>query len=168
MRYDGAGWRRIQGKCPHKIRIVRSFEDDVPSIADSADVDESAVVIGDVVIEEEASVWPNTTLRGDNGQIVVGEQVNVQDNAIVHEGMTLGPRRTLGHGAIVHAATVGKGAIVAAGSVVTEGTTVESGTLAAGSPAEPKTEVDPSETARTADVYVDLVERHATNSERVN
>lgn len=165
--------------------MLRSFDGMEPQVADSAYVDETAVVIGDVVIEAEASVWPNTTLRGDHGRIVVGDGANVQDNAVLHENATLEPFATVGHSAIVHDATVGERglvgmnavvlddahvgerAVVAAGSVVTEGTDVPPATLVAGSPAEPKTDLDDPRLEATADRYVELSRRHAATSERL-
>lgn len=165
--------------------MLRSFDGTEPQVADSAYVDETAVVIGDVVVEEDASIWPNTTVRGDNGRIVVGEGANVQDNAVLHEATTLEPYTTVGHSAIVHDATVaesalvgmnavvlddahvGDGAVVAAGSVVTEGQEVPPSTLVAGSPAEPKTKnvgFDPRESAVG---YVSRATRHAETSERL-
>jgi carbonic anhydrase/acetyltransferase-like protein (isoleucine patch superfamily) len=166
--------------------MLRSFDGDEPRIADSAYVDETAVVIGDVVVESDASVWPNTTLRGDHGRIVVGEAANVQDNAVLHEDAELKPRATVGHSAIVHDATVGEGAlvgmnavvldgaqigagaVVAAGSVVTEGTDVPPSTLVAGAPAERKAEVDDPRLEATADRYVELSTRHAETSEQLD
>ncbi|SFC55984.1 Carbonic anhydrase or acetyltransferase, isoleucine patch superfamily [Halobiforma haloterrestris] len=166
--------------------MLRSFEGSEPDVADSARVDETAVVIGDVVLEADASVWPNATLRGDHGRIVVGEGANVQDNAVLHEDAELEPYATVGHSAIVHDATVGEralvgmnavvldgarvgeGAVVAAGSVVTEGTEVPPSTLVAGSPAEPKTEVDDPRLEATADRYVELATRHEEGSERLD
>ncbi|WP_247002139.1 gamma carbonic anhydrase family protein [Halosolutus gelatinilyticus] len=164
----------------------RSFDGTEPQVADSAYVDAAAVVIGDVRIEADASVWPNATLRGDHGTIVVGEGANVQDNAVLHEDAELKPHATVGHGAIVHDATVaeralvgmnavvldgahvGEGAVVAAGSVVAEGTDVPRSTLVAGAPAEPKAEVDDPRLAATADRYVDLSARYRETSERLD
>lgn len=166
--------------------MLRSFDGTEPQVADSAYVDEAAVVIGDVLVEAEASVWPNTTLRGDHGRIVVGEGANVQDNAVLHEDATLESYATVGHSAIVHDATVGEralvgmnatvldgarvgeGAVVAAGSVVTEGTEVPPSTLVAGAPAEPKTEIDDPHLEATADRYVELSRRYAESSERLD
>ncbi len=166
--------------------MLRSFDGIEPQVADSAYVDDAAVVIGDVVIEEEASVWPNVTIRGDHGRIVVGEGANVQDNAVLHEDAELAPYSTVGHSAIVHAATVderalvgmnavvlddarvGEGAVVAAGSVVTEGTEVPESTLVTGTPAEPKTEIEDADLRATADRYVELSAEHAENSERLD
>ncbi|AXR78955.1 gamma carbonic anhydrase family protein [Natrarchaeobaculum sulfurireducens] len=165
--------------------MLRSFDGREPQIADSAYVDEAAVVIGDVIVEADASVWPNVTLRGDHGTITVGEGANVQDNAVCHESAVLEPYSTVGHSAIVHDATVGEralvgmnavvldgarvgdGAVVAAGSVVTEGTDVPPKTLVAGAPAEPKTEVDDPRLETTADRYVELSRRYAETSRRL-
>ncbi|RQG98107.1 gamma carbonic anhydrase family protein [Natrarchaeobius chitinivorans] len=166
--------------------MIRSFDGNEPRIADSAYVDEAAVVIGDVVVEDGASVWPNTTLRGDHGTIVVGERANVQDNAVLHDAAVLEAETTVGHSAIVHAATVaegalvgmnavvlddahvGEGAVVAAGSVVTEGTEVPPSTLVAGTPAEPKGEIDDPRLEETADGYAELATRYAETSERLD
>ncbi|ELY89995.1 gamma carbonic anhydrase family protein [Natrialba taiwanensis] len=166
--------------------MLRSFNGAAPRVADSAYVDETAVVIGDVVIEADASIWPNTTLRGDHGTIVVGERANVQDNAVLHEAAELKSAATVGHSAIVHDATVaegaligmnavvlddahvGEGAVVAAGSVVTEGTEIPPATLVAGTPAEPKGDVDDPELAATADHYATLARQYADTAERID
>lgn len=166
--------------------MLRSINGTEPQVADSAYVDPAAVVIGDVVIEDDASVWPNTTLRGDHGRIVVGEGANVQDNAVLHEEAELEPYSTVGHSAIVHDATVaeralvgmnavvldgahvGEEAVVAAGSVVTEDTAVPPSTLVTGAPAEPKAEIDDPDLKATADRYVELSKEYAETSERLD
>lgn len=163
--------------------MIRSFEGTVPEIADSAYVDESAVVIGDVVLEEEASVWPGAVLRGDHGTVTLREGANVQDNATLHEGVELGPFTTVGHNAIVHAAetgerslvgmgaivldgaVIGEEAVVAANSTVTEGTAVPARTLVAGAPAEVVKELDDAGFAAAADHYVENARAHAERSE---
>ncbi|WP_254543574.1 gamma carbonic anhydrase family protein [Halomarina pelagica] len=165
--------------------VVRSFDGTEPTIHETARVDETAVVIGEVTIEADASVWPNVTLRGDSGGIVVREGANVQDNAVCHEGTEIGPSATIGHTAIVHAATVGERAmvgmgaivldgatvgdraLVAAGAVVTEDTEVPPDTLVAGTPAEVIKEVEDSPWAHAGDHYVELATRHAETSERL-
>ncbi len=162
--------------------MIRSFDGTVPDIADSAYIDESAVVIGDVRIEADASVWPGAVLRGDHGSITLREGANVQDNATLHEGSGIGPFTTIGHNAIVHAATtgersmvgmgaivlddatVGEEALVAANSVVTEGTEVPDSTLVAGTPAEVVKEVEDS-VWTAADRYVERAREHAEGSE---
>ena len=165
--------------------VIRSFEGTTPTIHESARVDETAVVIGDVTIEAEASVWPNVTLRGDSGAIVLREGANVQDNAVCHEGCEIGPGATVGHTAIVHAATIGERAmvgmsatvldgahvgaesLVAAGSVVTEDMEIPSGTLVAGVPAEVRKDVENSPWIYAGAHYVELAKRHDESSERV-
>lgn len=171
---------------PPRLRpgdMIRSFEGAVPEIAESAYVDGSAVVIGDVVLEPETSVWPGAVLRGDHGRITLREGANVQDNATLHEGTEIGPSTTVGHNAIVHAAEtgersmvgmgaivldgaiIGEEAIVAANSVVTEGTAVPARTLVAGAPAEPVKELDDTGFAAAADRYVENARRHGESSE---
>ena len=163
--------------------MIRAFDGTEPTIADSAYVDQAATVIGDVTIEAEASVWPGAVLRGDHGEIVLREGANVQDNATLHEGVEIGPRATVGHNAIVHAATVGERAMVGMGaivldhaeigteslvganSLVTEGTTVPDSVLVAGTPAEVVKEVENSPWIHAGDRYVELANEHAATDE---
>ena len=163
--------------------MIRSFDGHEPEIDDSAYVDESAVVIGEVTIEADASVWPGAVLRGDHGEIVLREGANVQDNATLHEGGEVGPYATIGHNAIVHSATVGErcmigmgaivldnsvigdGSLVGANSVVTEGTEVPESSLALGTPAEVIKEVEDSYWHEAGDRYVELSKIHAETSE---
>lgn len=165
--------------------MIRSFEGTEPEIHEDAYVDPAAVVVGDVTLEADASVWPNTTLRGDHGSIVLREGANVQDNAVLHEGAEIGPYATVGHTAIVHNAevaeralvgmgatvldrsTVGEYAMVGANSLVTEGSEIEPQTLYAGTPAEKIKDVEESPWAYAGDQYVTLAEKHAENSERI-
>lgn len=128
-----------------------------PNVHPSAFVAPTAVLIGDVEIGAEASIWFGAVLRGDNGPIRVGARTSVQDNAVLHvtEGgaTLLGEDVTVGHGAIaedcnvgngaligsnatlLNGCSVGAGALVAAGSVVAQGTAIPSQVLAAGAPA---------------------------------
>ena len=165
--------------------MLRSFDGTEPDIHDSAYVDPAAVVIGDVTLEAEASVWPNVTLRGDHGPIVLEEGANVQDNAVIHEGARVGPYATVGHTAIVHNAevrerglvgmgatvldrsVVGERAMVGANSLVAEDTDVEPNTLYAGTPAEKVKEVEDSPWAYAGDRYVQLSREHMEGSEPV-
>lgn len=167
--------------------VIRTFEGTSPSIHETAYIDETAVVIGDVEIGPEASLWPNTTIRGDRGGITIREGTNIQDNSVMHEGGEIGPYASVGHCGIVHAATVderaligmnavvldgakvGEAAIVAAGSVVTEGTDVPPRTLVAGTPAEPIKDLEgDSPWLATADHYTELSTRHAKASDRLD
>ncbi|MBA1146703.1 gamma carbonic anhydrase family protein [Ectothiorhodospiraceae bacterium WFHF3C12] len=118
--------------------MIRRFEQYTPSIADSAYVDESAVVIGDVALAEDVSIWPAAVLRGDVNYIRVGARSNVQDGTVVHvthagpytpEGgipTVIGEDVTIGHKAIIHACTLGDRILIGMGATVMDGATVES------------------------------------------
>ena len=82
---------------------------------------EGACVVGDVTLGKGVSVWYNAVLRGDEGAIVVGENTNIQDGAIMHEETKVGAGCTIGHNAIVHACTVGDNVLIGMGSIVMDG-----------------------------------------------
>jgi len=145
------------------------FEDKEPRVAPDAFVAPTAVLIGDVVVEEGASVWFGAVLRGDFNRIVVGSGTSVQDNCVIHTNedlpTTIGSNVTVGHlsllegceiedgaligmGSIVlNRARVGRRAMLAAGSVVKEGGEVPDEVLAAGVPAQVKKELGGSSSA---------------------
>ena len=105
--------------------MIEPFEDIWPVIHKTAFVAGSADLIGRVTIGEEASVWYNTTLRGDIHEVVVGPRSNVQDNAVLHvesdRGCYLGELVTVGHGAIIHACTVKDEVLVGMGATILDG-----------------------------------------------
>lgn len=110
------------------------FQGKSPQIDPEAYVHHSAVIIGDVEVGAESSVWPNATLRGDDGPIRVGSQTSIQDNAVVHmtEGRshtTIGSRVTIGHGAIIHGCTIEDGCLIGMGSIVLDNAVVERGAI---------------------------------------
>jgi len=118
----------------------------------------AAVVIGDVTLGDESSVWYHAVLRGDINRIVIGHHTNIQDNAVIHladdYACRLGNYVTVGHSAIVHACTVGdevlvgmgavildgavigKQSIIGAGALVTQGSRIPAGSLVLGAPAK--------------------------------
>src|SRR5215216_1311025 len=142
------------------------FEDKRPLVADDAFIAPTAVLIGDVVVEEGASVWFGAVLRGDFNRIVVGAGSSVQDNSVIHTNESLptiiGSNVTVGHlsllegceiedgaligmGSIVlNRARVGQRAMLAAGSVVREGGEIPPAVLAAGIPAQVKKSLEGS------------------------
>ncbi len=139
------------------MAVLVEFEGISPTVAATAFVAPTAVLVGDVHVGDGASIWFGAVLRGDLGPIRIGADANVQDNVVIHaetgNGTVLENRVTIGHGAILHdcwigaasligmsavvldGARVGPEAIVAAGSVVREGFEVPARTLAAGAPA---------------------------------
>jgi carbonic anhydrase/acetyltransferase-like protein (isoleucine patch superfamily) len=135
-----------------------SFEGTSPRVHPTAFIAPTAVLVGDVTVEERASVWYNAVLRADFGPIVVRRGANVQDCAVVHvtpmHSVEIGAGATIGHTCVVHGATlgeealvgngatvldgarVGAGAMIAAGALVTPGTDIPDGMLAIGTPAK--------------------------------
>ena len=115
---------------------VRKFKDKQPIIGRSVMIDESAVVIGDVVLGDDVSVWPTTVIRGDVESIRIGDGTNVQDGSVLHvshagpfspEGhpLTIGKGVTIGHKAVVHACTVGDFCLIGIGSIILDGAVLE-------------------------------------------
>ena len=148
--------------------MIKHFQDKLPKIHESVFIAETAVIIGDVEIGAESSVWYGCILRGDVNYIRIGERVNIQDASVIHvsskthptileDEITLGHRVTLhgcyvetncliGIGAIVlDGARVGKNSLVAAGSLVTPDTQIPPGSLVMGSPAKVKRQLNDDE-----------------------
>lgn len=102
---------------------IEALGDLEPSIDPSAYVHPRATVIGDVRLGAGASIWPGAVLRGDEGFIEVGESSNIQDGTMVHttgdlSDTIIGPRVTVGHGAIIHGAILGEGTLVGMGAIL--------------------------------------------------
>src|SRR6266571_2944083 len=104
-----------------------------PTIADDVFIAPGAVVIGNVTIHEGASIWYNAVVRGDTAPIVIGRRTNIQDNCTLHVDadapLTIGEECTIGHGAVVHGATVGDQVLVAMNAVVLSHAQVGSRTI---------------------------------------
>ena len=147
------------------IRKVRGF---TPKIGEGTFLADNAVVVGDVTIGDECSIWFGAVLRGDVNTITLGNRVNVQDCSVLHtlyqkSVIEIGDDVSIGHNVTIHGAKIhdmaligmgsvvlddaeiGEGAIIAAGSVVLSGTKVGPHELWAGSPAKFKKMVDPAQ-----------------------
>ncbi|HWZ19559.1 MAG TPA: gamma carbonic anhydrase family protein [Ktedonobacteraceae bacterium] len=94
----------------------------VPTIEENVFIAPGAMVIGDVTLREGASVWYNTVIRADTASIVIGRHTNIQDNCTLHVDsdapLTIGDACTIGHGAIIHGATLGDQVLVGMKAVV--------------------------------------------------
>ena len=146
-------------------RMIRSFKGMKPTIPATCYVDESAQIIGDVVLGEHASVWMNAVVRGDVYAIRIGAHSNIQDCCVLHGmkntyGVTLGEYVTVGHSVTLHGceiedrcligmgsiilngAKIGAGSIIAAGTLIPERTVVEPGSLWMGSPGKFRRKLD--------------------------
>jgi carbonic anhydrase/acetyltransferase-like protein (isoleucine patch superfamily) len=104
-----------------------------PRIASTAWAHPAATIIGDVTLGEHASVWPSAVLRGDRDAIVIGDETNVQDGAVLHcdPGMpcVVGKRVTIGHRAVVHGCSIEDGALIGIGAIVLNGAVIGAGSL---------------------------------------
>jgi carbonic anhydrase/acetyltransferase-like protein (isoleucine patch superfamily) len=128
---------------------VRSFEGTTPVIPATAYVDDTALVIGDVRLGEDVSIWPMSVLRGDINSIRIGDRSNIQDGSVLHvthdsdydpggHALSVGSDVTVGHGVILHACTVGNRCLVGMGSTLLDGAVLEDGVvLGAGSLVSP-------------------------------
>ncbi len=113
-----------------------------PRTEKAAYIHASAVVIGDVALEEGCTVWPQAVLRGDDGPIHVGACSNLQDGVILHGGVRVGRYVTVGHRAILHGCQVGDRVLVGMGAVVLDGAKIGNGAMiAAGAVVAPGTQV---------------------------
>jgi gamma-carbonic anhydrase len=166
--------------------MILNFEGKSPSIPESAFIVESACLIGDVSLGEEASVWFNVVIRGDVNSIRVGHRSNIQDGSVIHvtnrthptilgddvtvghnvtlHGCTIGNRCLIGIGAVIlDGAEIGDDCLIAAGSLVAPGTRIPAGSLALGSPAKVKRPLNEQEIAhllQSAGNYLEYVERY--------
>jgi carbonic anhydrase/acetyltransferase-like protein (isoleucine patch superfamily) len=168
------------------MSIIKSVRGFTPRFGQNVFLADNAVVIGEVTMGDDCSVWFNAVVRGDVNFIRIGDRVNIQDGVVIHctyekAGTTIGSDVSIGHNAIVHGCTIheraliGMGAIVmdhaivpsdclvAAGAVVLENTILESGFIYAGVPAKKVKELSKenfdffiTRTARNYMMYAEL------------
>ncbi len=148
------------------MAIIKSLNGKTPIIGNNCFIAENAAIVGDVTLGDDCSIWFSAVLRGDVHYIKVGNNVNIQDGAIIHctyqkSPTNIGNNVSIAHGAIIHGCTIHdyvligmnavvlddavieSNSIVAAGAVVTKGTVVSSGTVWAGSPAKKIKDISP-------------------------
>jgi len=105
---------------------IRSFAGITPTVGNNTFIDDTALVLGDVVMGEDCSVWPMTVIRGDVNWIRIGARTNVQDNCSLHvtggrHPLQIGEEASIGHRAVVHGCTVGDRVLVGMGAVLLDG-----------------------------------------------
>lgn len=170
-----------------------SFEGLTPQVHPGAFIAPTATLVGDVIVEEGASIWYGAVVRADFAPVIVRAGANVQDGAVLHgpPGLTtdVGPGATVGHNCVVHgailgerclvangtvvldAARIGARSLVAAGSVVSANADIPPGMLAAGAPAVVKRPVEGSGAQIWVEanpgVYQELAQRHRTGVEEL-
>lgn len=136
--------------------MIYALDGLTPEIGPNAWIADTAVLIGRVVVEADASIWFGAVLRGDNEEIRVGQGSNVQENSVLHTDMgyplTIGAQCTIGHKAMLHGcmigdgsligmgatvlngARIGRGCLIGAGALITEGKEIPDGSLVMGAP----------------------------------
>ena len=116
---------------------IRKFKDYTPQIGQRVFVDESAVVIGQVEIGDDSSIWPNTTIRGDVNWIKIGANTSIQDGSVLHVThdnpnkhpggypLTIGSQVTVGHNVVLHGCTIEDNCLIGIGAIVLDGAHIE-------------------------------------------
>lgn len=148
------------------MALIKSCRNNTPLIPDTCWLADNATVVGEVKMGDNCSIWFNAVVRGDVNSITFGDNVNIQDGAVIHctfekTKVKLGNNVSVGHNALVHGCTVGdnvligmgsivmdncmieENCIIAAGAVLLEGTRVQSGSIWAGVPAKKVKELSP-------------------------
>lgn len=170
--------------------MIRSFKNITPKIHETAFIAENAVVIGNVEIAENASIWYNCVLRGDVNFIRIGAKTNIQDGTIIHVSRDenfstiIEDEVTVGHSATIHGcyiekgsligigstildgARIGKNSLIAAGSLVTPNTIIPERSFVLGSPARVKRELSDEEVSNIQKFwqgYIELSEIYKEN-----
>lgn len=171
---------------------IYQLGDHVPDIAPSAYITDSATVIGRVTIKDNASVWFQVAVRGDNEDITIGKNCNLQEGAVLHADpgfpLTLGDNVSVGHQAMVHGCSVGEGSLigiqaiilngakigknclVGAGALVTEGKEFPDNSLILGAPARAirtLNEADIANLQRIANSYVERASAFKNTLKRI-
>lgn len=153
------------------IKSVRGF---TPIIGNGCYLAETAVIIGDVVIGDDCSIWFSAVLRGDVNSIRIGNKVNIQDGAVLHtlyekSVIEIGNSVSVGHNAVIHGAkihdrvligigaivldnaVIGENSIIAAGALIKDSAIVEPNSIYAGVPAKKVKDIDPEQTSEMID-----------------
>ena len=172
--------------------MIRTFQGIKPTIPQSCFIEETAVIIGDVVMGEECSAWFHAVIRGDVNYIRIGNRTNVQDLCMLHvthdtHPLIIGDDVTIGHNVVLHGCTIhnrvlvgmgaiimdgaviGEDSVVGAGALVTEGTIVPPKSLILGSPAKVKRPVTEQELAwirESAQNYIRYSRQYLTGPDK--
>jgi len=128
---------------PPDNRNIYRFLNERPQLGARVYIDPKASVTGSVLLEDDVSVWPMTVIRGDVNRITIGARSNIQDGCVLHvthEGpwqpdglpLVIGEDVTVGHGAILHACTIGDRCLVGMGAIVMDGAVLEPDSMVAG------------------------------------
>jgi carbonic anhydrase/acetyltransferase-like protein (isoleucine patch superfamily) len=126
--------------------MIKSFNGKTPQVHPTTFISETAYIIGEVIIGENASIWPGAVIRGDFGSISIGKNTAIEDNCIVHSwDCIIGDNVLVGHGAVIHCKSIGNGSMVGINAVVLQGAEIgEKCFIAAGALITPNTKIPPN------------------------
>ncbi|HSL03053.1 MAG TPA: gamma carbonic anhydrase family protein, partial [Nitrospiraceae bacterium] len=183
---------QVVADSPTVRSMIRTFQGIKPTIPTSCFIEETGIVIGDVVLGEHCSVWFHAVVRGDVHYIRIGDRTNVQDLCTLHvthdtHPLIIGNEVTIGHSVVLHGCTIkdrvligmgaiimdgaviGEDSVVGAGALITEHTIVPPNSLVFGSPAKVKRPVTPEELAwikESAENYVKYAGQYVDDSSK--
>ena len=139
---------------------IRDFDGKKPQLGERVYIDDSAVLVGDITLADDVSIWPHVSARGDVNFMTIGARSNIQDNTVLHvthdgpytpDGgipLRIGEDVTVGHQCILHACTIGNRVLVGMGAIIMDGVTVEDDVLIGAG-----TLVPPGKTLETGHLY---------------
>ena len=115
---------------------LKSFRNRMPTLGENVYIDDSAIVIGAVVLGDDVSIWPTAVVRGDVEKITIGNNTNVQDGAVLHVShqgkfserghpLSIGEDVTIGHRAVIHGCTVGNYCLIGIGAIIMDDAVLE-------------------------------------------
>ena len=154
---------KLRGKCKYqdekrnperKKLVIESFGDARPVVPESAWVHKTAVVIGQVTLGEDVSIWPNVTIRADEGQVRIGDGTNIQDGSTIHmtgglSNTGVGARVTVGHNCILHGCEIEDDVLIGMGSIIMDNVTIGRGSfIGAGTLIPPGKKIPPGSFVR--------------------
>ncbi len=137
-----SGWRSCgrKRKTKNKMAIIRKIRGREPSVGENTFLAETAVLLGDVTVGRDCSIWYNAVLRGDVNKIVIGDRTNIQDGAVLHtiydgakhpSQTIIGNDVSVGHNAVVHGARIGDNCLIGMGSILLDNAVIPSGCIIA-------------------------------------
>lgn len=127
--------------------MVSKFNALEPTISDSAFIADGAIIVGDVVLGDDVSVWYNSVIRGDIAKIEIGDRTNIQELSNIHcsneQKTIIGKNVTIGHNCVIHSAIIGDNCLIGMGSVILDGAIIESGAMVAAGTVVPPGKIVP-------------------------
>ncbi|MBB6455434.1 carbonic anhydrase/acetyltransferase-like protein (isoleucine patch superfamily) [Salirhabdus euzebyi] len=154
--------------------MICEYKGKYPKIHETAFITEDAVVTGDVTIQEKASIWFKTVIRGDVAPVYIGKEVNIQDQSMLHQSpnkpLIIHDGVTVGHQVLLHSAIIEKNALIGMGSTILDGAEIGEGAfIGAGSLVPPGKKIPPNTMAfgRPAKIIRDLTDEDIKEMDRI-